>query len=507
MQIICISRGSYGYGKQLAEELATALGYACLSRDTLIDEATAQGIPVGKIEMAILKKQPLTEELDIQINRFKAFMSLKFCEQARKGSFVYHGRAGHAVLASIPNVLRVRVIADVEDRINSVIQRMNLDRDRARSFIESVDEDIHRWTRSLHGMDWEAPGNYDLTINASHMAMEHGVTLVQTLAGLPEFSILDSVENHLNDLITQAQCLLALGKDERTKDMKVQVSTSGGDTVVTYSPWLENQAKVIPEILSSVSGLKSLVCSVATTNIAYIQEEFDAEDETFQHLVEVAKKWNAAVQVIRYVHTDSLDGEEGNVPLEDPAQAPLQQDNLEDHGGILDDEENLDCSETGCGIPEVMDHLIQSGCAGGVHQVCGAPQALVQELSANEHFSLIAVGSTFVHKAPSVQKRMRRDLIAFLADAFHIPVIETEDLKAQYLFGMRQWSELIGFSAIVALIYFVVMRFQIPILSFLHQEGTMHRVLATGMVVVGVPIAAFIIGGFAHRLLKLVKLE
>ena len=94
MQVICISRGSYGYGKQLAERVAEKLGYPCISREKLTDGATDHGIPVGKIEMTIFKHQPLSEELGVEVDRYKAYITAALCEKALEGGFVYHGRTG-----------------------------------------------------------------------------------------------------------------------------------------------------------------------------------------------------------------------------------------------------------------------------------------------------------------------------------------------------------------------------------------------------------------------------
>ena len=101
MQIICISCHSYGYGKELAEKLASELGYDHVAREDLADQATSYGIPVGKLETAILKHQLITEELAIEIERFKAFITAEVCKRALKQGVVYHGRMGHMVLQGL----------------------------------------------------------------------------------------------------------------------------------------------------------------------------------------------------------------------------------------------------------------------------------------------------------------------------------------------------------------------------------------------------------------------
>ena len=55
MQVICISRGSYSQGKELAQILAQKLGCQCLSREDLVEAAIESGIAVGRLETAMLK--------------------------------------------------------------------------------------------------------------------------------------------------------------------------------------------------------------------------------------------------------------------------------------------------------------------------------------------------------------------------------------------------------------------------------------------------------------------
>jgi hypothetical protein len=53
MAIITISRGSYSGGKQVAEKVAQKLGYACVSREILLDASETFNIPELKLVRAI----------------------------------------------------------------------------------------------------------------------------------------------------------------------------------------------------------------------------------------------------------------------------------------------------------------------------------------------------------------------------------------------------------------------------------------------------------------------
>jgi cytidylate kinase len=501
MQIICISRESVRYGRQLAEKLAQKLGYACVSREELTDLATAQGIPVGKIETAILKRQNISEQLALDMDRFKAFISASLCGRAISGGIVYHGRTGHLVLPGLTHVLRVRAIADFEERVTMNMRRMNLAWEKARAYTEDVDEDRRRWARFMYNVNWDNPALYDITINSAHLSVENSATLLTQMAQLPEFQPTPASRRVVKDLLLGTRCRLALGKDERTRDIKVTVSVKDGDVSVVYLPRHARQAPVIPSVLEGLEGMRSLVCTVATTNILYIQERFDPQTESFGHLVEVAEKWNAAVELLRLVDDPEGSEREDAEPL--PATgAPAET------GGILEDSPDMpDCEDQGCGVPETLQRLIQVGRAGAVRTLVGDGLAVAGKLARAEQYSLVVVGDVFLSRGAAVRKRLKRDLVSLLNEQMRIPVIGTEDLKEQYLFGAKQWISMVFYAAATVLLYAGVFYFQEGILEFLAAPGTTRRILSAVVVGAFAPFAAIVIGGFAHNALKLVKLE
>ena len=107
MQIIAISRGTFTGGKALAERMAAKLDCRCLSREELIEQATREGIPVGKLEEAMLKPHVFSERLALEREHYHAFSTMFLCEQATEGRLVYHGRTGHLLLPSVSHVLSV----------------------------------------------------------------------------------------------------------------------------------------------------------------------------------------------------------------------------------------------------------------------------------------------------------------------------------------------------------------------------------------------------------------
>jgi len=503
MQIICISCHSYGYGKELAEKLASELGYDHIAREELADQATARGIPVGKLETAILKHQLITEELSIEIERFKAFITTEICKRAIKGGVVYHGRMGHMVLQGLSSVIKIRATSNEDERLNRVMQRMNLNRKQAKSYIEQVDEDRCRYTKFFYNVDCNEPTLFDVVANSTNLSIENSVTALINLTKLKEFKATPESNQKIEDLLLETKCRLAIAEDVRTREAKVDVRAIKGNVSLTYLPAFAKQAECIPQVLKNIESLRTLVCTMAATNILYIQERFDPETDTFNHLIEVAGKWNASVELVRLVHEIRDDK---HLVTEEINQTRLS--DSEKNGGILDDTAEIDEGEEDkFGVPETINKLIQVGRAGATNTVYGGVKSLSNSVKSAKGNCLVVVGDVFLSSGSASQKRMKRDLISRLSDQSRVPVISSDDLKEQYLFGPKQGIKTVLFALISLLIFYLVFTNQEIILKFLTPSETEFKVLAVLVIILSVPLAAYVIGSLWHNILKFIKLE
>jgi len=503
MQIICISCHSYGYGKELAEKLASELGYDHIAREDLADQATERGIPVGKLETAILKHQLITEELSIEIERFKAFITAEICKRTKKSGVVYHGRMGHMVLQGLPNVIRIRATSDEKERINRVMQRMNLNSKQAKNYIEQVDEDRCRYTKFFYNVDCNEPTLFDLVANSTNLSIENSVTALINLTRLPEFQPTPESNKKIEDLLLQSQCRLAIAEDARTRVAKVDVRAYQGNVSLTYLPAFVKQAEFIPQVLKKIENMRSLVCTMAATNILCIQERFNPDADTFNYLVEIAGKWNASVELVRLVHQMRDDKV---LQKEEIDQAKFS--DREKNGGILDDTSETEEDEKDkYGVPETINRLIQVGRAGAVNTIYGGVQPLANMVKSSKGNCLVVVGDVFLSSGSASQKRMKRDLISLLSDQSRVPVISSDDLKEQYLFGPKQRIKTLVFALISVLLFYFVFTNQELILKFLTPSDTEFKILAVLIIAFSVPLAAYVIGNLWHNILKLVKLE
>lgn len=509
MQLICISRGSYTAGKELAERLAEKLGYRCMSREELLDEAASRGIAVGKLEMAMIKTQPLTERMAIERDHYQALATSILCETALKENLIYHGRTGHLLLPGMSHILRVRVVSDMEYRIKAVMQRLNLPREKARNYIEKVEDDRRRWVRYFYNVDWDVSSLYDVTVNLQYMNIDNASTALCAMAQLPDFQETPASRKAMEDLLLASRTRLAIAEDERTWEAQVKVSAQNGVVSVTHLP---HQAKIgqrIPEVLGDVDGIRELVCTMARTNILWIQERFSPGSTSFRQMIEIASKWGAAIELIRMIPVEEdefVETQAEEFATVDGSAPGVHLGPKRYEGGIVDDTEG-EMIEEDEGVRNTREELIRLGLAGGCRTVQGTPRRLLSVIDRSVRYSLIVIGDVFLAKGRSVQTRLTRELGSFLGDQLKVPTVMSDELETQFLFGRKQLAQLVVFLLSALILYTLVFTNQEAILRFLYTEETTLKILRVAAVFAFIPIIAYVYGSAARLILKMLKIE
>jgi cytidylate kinase len=502
MQIISISRGTFSGGKALAEQMAAKLDYQCLSREELIEKATRAGIPVGKLEEAMLKPHVFSERLALEREHYHAFCTMFLCERSKEGRLVYHGRTGHLLLPGISHVLRIRVVADMEYRINAAMQRINVDRNKAKKYIEEVEEGIRRWAFSMYGAPWDDSSHYDVIVNLEQMNVGNAASALCAMAQLPDFQMTPASERAMKNLWLAAKARSLLAEDARTARCSFKVRADNGVVNVTYLPQYAKVAGYIPPVLEKLEGLKEIRHTISTTNILWIQENYDPTSETFGQVIEIADKWNAAIELLRMgADEKGKQKEDGRIELEQiPSEKPAYT------GGIEDDVIEPETKDDG-GLKKTLNELIKSGRSGGGRSVGESPRKLLDSIDRSVTYSLIVVGNVFLSKGESTRKRMVRELQSLLTDNIKAPVVTAEDLKAQYLFGAKHLPKLIACLVLTIVLYTLVFTHQEPILNFLTADSWVGKSLAAIAVILFVPVIAYIYGSTTGMILKIIKME
>ena len=378
-----------------------------------------------------------------------------------------------------------------------------MDRPKAEKYDQQVNEDIERWVHVIHSQDMNDPKQYDMVLNLENMGIANTGAALCSMVELPDFRPTPASMAIMGHYCLAARARMQLALDERTSWADLTVSANEGVITVTYMPRQVQVAQSIPEVLSGLKGVKEVLATMAETNILWIQETFKPQSETFTQINQIAQRWGAAIELLRFIPSDEMViGEEEESA---PVMAPTPGGKAPYTGGIEEDTPETPVIDDG-GLNKTLDELIRQGRSGGGHLLQGTFPSLSKTISRNVNYSLVVIGDLFQTKSKAVQTRLLRDLKVFLGEHIRIPVISADELQKKYFLGGKQLTKFFIFILLVSGIYWGLFTHQEAISSFL-QNYKGWKILAVVFVGLVAPVFAYLYGTIAHVILKLIKLD
>ncbi len=210
MAIITISRGSYSKGKEVAAQVAEKLGYRCIAREVILDASKEFNIPEIRLVRAIHDAPSILDRLTGGKGKYIALFRSALLKQLRSDNVVYHGLAGHFFLSGVKHALKIRIIAGMEERIKTEMEREKVSREEAMRVLTNDDEERRKWSRNLYGIDTADPSLYDLVIHIRDITVDNAVSLISRVATLDRFQATAESQKFLEDLSLEADVRAAL---------------------------------------------------------------------------------------------------------------------------------------------------------------------------------------------------------------------------------------------------------------------------------------------------------
>jgi hypothetical protein len=155
----------------------------------------------------------------------------------------------------------VRIIAPLEYRINIVMVRDNVERQKAISILKKDDEERNRWSRKLFLIDPRDCNLYDLVLNIDKCTVVDAVDLICHTAGFKGFQTTPESQKAMDDL--QLACEVKVRLVDVRPDVEVSAD-NGTVSVITeaHSPQEENVAREIRRIAETVPGVSNVLVHV-----------------------------------------------------------------------------------------------------------------------------------------------------------------------------------------------------------------------------------------------------
>lgn len=277
MAIITISRGCFSHGQDIAEKVAKALGYECVSREILIEASQFFNISERKLLQSIHDAPTILDRITHGKEKYLSYIEAAIFEHVRKDNVVYHGHAGHLLLRGFPQILKVRVIAEIEDRVKKLCTEKSYSRDQALSFIRRDDSERINWTKYLYKKDVSDPELYDIVIKIGTLSINDAAGVIVETAKRDSFKLTPESKAKINDLAIESH-LRAMLTDVCEADIQsnngwvhIRCRSQRIKKFDPISPQLQRHindtmrddlSTTVSEIALSVPGVKNVDCVV-----------------------------------------------------------------------------------------------------------------------------------------------------------------------------------------------------------------------------------------------------
>lgn len=266
MSIITISRGSFSRGREVAERVAKKLNYQVVSREIILETSKDFNIPEIKLIRAIHDAPSILERFTFGRERYLAQIESTLLDHMEKDNIVYHGLAGHFFVRHISHVLKVRIIADLEDRVRTKMEREKTSREKALEELARDDHERRQWSLKLYGIDTWDSSLYDLVLHVHKLTVENAADIICHTVNLEQFRTTPESQSAMDDL-----ALAARVKAEIVEKYPVSKVTAREGEALVHVQASETVATAIAEdieyMVAPLPGVRTVKVHVVPTTL------------------------------------------------------------------------------------------------------------------------------------------------------------------------------------------------------------------------------------------------
>ena len=259
MPIITISRGSCSGGALLADELHERLGWKVLSQED-VSSAAAQTYR--------MTEQELFRGLYLPANFFQRFTHRKtryllatqatVTELLPEGDGIYHGLAGQFLFADLCNAFKVRIVAPIEYRIDTCMQRLGLNEDEARRYIRDTDEYRARWGQQIFHADINDSDLYDLVVNLEHVSIDHAAAMIAEIMQGDDYQPTPQCIQDYKDFALERKIKAELFFNSPYTPEIAQVEVRNSEVILTGGKSFAAAEQELIEFISQIQGVEKI---------------------------------------------------------------------------------------------------------------------------------------------------------------------------------------------------------------------------------------------------------
>jgi len=258
MAVIAMTREMGSLGKDVAAALADQMGLKVVHHELIEhDLAERLGVPESTVHRYLEGGASLLERWKIDKQKLSRYTAEEILELAQQGNVIIRGWGATGVLRHIPNVLRLRVCADMAFRERVMMERLGLkDASIARRDIERNDAAHADIVRSFFGVDWQNPLLYHLVLNTASIPIQTCVKVVRLLAESPAFQETEETRSALADKLLETRIRAALSGRVGTIVSPIEIAARKGKVTLTGTTM--GLAPDVEQLVRGIAGVNEV---------------------------------------------------------------------------------------------------------------------------------------------------------------------------------------------------------------------------------------------------------
>lgn len=270
MPLVAMTREMGSLGKDVAAGVAARSGRRVVYHEIIEPIASKMRLRKSHVERFLDGRAGLWEKLTTDKTSLSIFTADETFRFLRDGSTgVIRGWGAVHLLRNIPHVIRVRVCAPLETRVQRMMERLSTDnRDTVESEIQMSEEAHTAITKRHFGVNWRDPELYDLVLCTERLSVDECVDEIDGMMQRKCFQETADSRRMVENFATEWAVRSALRRDDRTARTHITVEAQDGTLRLLGVVDTQTELNAAGELAAGVEGVQRVDNQLKAANAA-----------------------------------------------------------------------------------------------------------------------------------------------------------------------------------------------------------------------------------------------
>jgi cytidylate kinase len=255
--MIAMTREMGSLGKDVAEGIAARTHRKVVYHEIIEPIANKMRLRKSHVERFLDGKAGIWERLTTDKTSLSIFTADETFRFLRDGSTgVIRGWGAVHLLKDVPHVVRVRVCAPLETRIERMMERLGTDDRETVANEINLSEEAHTAITKRHfGVNWRDPENYDIVLSTERLSVEECVDEIESVMSRKRFQETQDSIRKVEGLSLAWSVRAALRRDSRTAGVSITLECDEGAVRLLGVVDTEAESASAAQVAAGVEGV------------------------------------------------------------------------------------------------------------------------------------------------------------------------------------------------------------------------------------------------------------